>query len=185
MNNTVEIHNDGINVYTKLEIKANSIGKSILLIFILVFITVLILVISTIEKDEIKNAVFPIIIISALIIIFPLRYLIWNFFGRETLIVNTKTISYNYDYGVMQTNLKTIPHSNLGFGYEFVREYDGIEKGRLIFYNYREKDNLPEVIHQTTILASKTDIEKIQSEISNLYYKEIDDTIGYFAYPEN
>ena len=185
MKNTVETYNDGVNVYSQLEIKANAIGKSILLGFILILITALILIISTIEKEEIADLLFPIIIITTLIIIFPIRYLIWNTVGKETLIVNTKSISYKYDYGVIQTNLKTIPFTKLGFGYEFVREYDGIEKGRLVFYNYREQDDLPEVIHQTSIIVDKAEIEKIESEISNLFYQEVDDSIGYFACPEN
>ncbi len=169
MKNTIEKHFDGINIYSTLKIHASSIGKIVLTIFLLVFLGVLILVVSTIEQEEIASVIIPIVIISAIIIFFPLRYLIWNIYGKEILIINAKSISYYYDYGFFRTNLKTILFTRLGTQIEFVREYDGMENGRLILYNYREVDDLPEEIHRTSILIDLNLLVELDTEISELF----------------
>ncbi|GGF22063.1 hypothetical protein [Flavobacterium limi] len=169
MKNTIEKHFDGINIHSTLKINSSKIGKIVLAIFLIIFLGVLSLVLSTLEKDEIASAIIPVLIISAIIIIFPLRYLIWNIYGKEVLIVNSKSISYYYDYGFFKTNFKTILFTRLGTQIEFVREYDGIENGRLIFYNYREIDDLPEEIHRTSILIDIVTLEVINCEITELF----------------
>ncbi|WP_445452930.1 hypothetical protein [Flavobacterium sp. 25HG05S-40] len=185
MRNTVNKHNDGINFYATFNVKANTFGKVVLSIMILILMTVFIFVVSTITKDDIREMLFPMIVIFVLILAFPVRYLLWNFFGKETLIVNAKTISFCYDYGILKTNLKTIHFDRLGTGFQIIREENDIEIGKLIFYNYRVKDNLPEVIHQTSVLLDNIDINEIDLEISNLFVNEFNDRNGFIPYSEN
>jgi len=185
MRNTVNKHNDGINFYATFNVKANTFGKVVLSIMILILMTVFIFVVSTITKDDIREMLFPMIVIFILILAFPVRYLLWNFFGKETLIVNTKTISFCYDYGILKTNLKTIHFDRLGTGFQIIREENDIEIGKLIFYNYRVKDNLPEVIHQTSVLLDNIDINEIDLEISNLFVNEFNERNGFIPYSEN
>jgi hypothetical protein len=99
--------------------------------------------------------------------------------------VNTKTISFCYDYGILKTNLKTIHFDRLGTGFQIIREENDIEIGKLIFYNYRVKDNLPEVIHQTSVLLDNIDINEIDLEISNLFVNEFNERNGFIPYSEN
>lgn len=173
MNNTVEKHIDTINIYVNLKINSSKIGKFIVAAFLLIIFCVLVFLISTLEKDEVASAIFPIIIITAIIILFPLRYLIWNIYGQEVLIINTKSISYFYDYGIYKTNLKTINYSQLATEIEYVREFELIEVGRLIFYIYREIDNLPEEIHRTSVLIDTNKLKEIVEDIDNLFKNEL------------
>ena len=171
MKNRVEKHFDTINIYVNFKVNSSKIGKIFLTILILLLLSVLVYLIATLEKEEISSSIFPIIIITALIILFPLRYLIWNIYGQERLIINTKSISYFYDYGLIKTNLKTINFSQLATEIEFVREFETVEVGRIIFYNYREIDNLPEEIHRTSVLIDLDELKNIVDDIDNLFIK--------------
>ncbi len=173
MKNTIEIKTDGINVYAKLGVKANMIGKIILFILLGLVFLILGFGASMTEQKEVGTLILPLLILLTLIIAFPVRYLIWNIYGVENLVVNTKTISYNYDYGIIRTNLKTINFYRLGTGIQTVQKEKGIEKGHLIFYNYREADNLPEVIHETTILIETEKIRELDLAIQTIFDNEI------------
>jgi len=172
MKNTIEIDTDGINVYAKLGVKANMIGKIILIILLALVFLILGFAATLTDEEEIGKLIIPLLIILTLIIAFPVRYLIWNIYGKENLVVNTKTISYNYDYGIIKTNIKTINFHRLGTGIETVQKENGIEKGHLIFYNYREADNLPEVIHETTILIETEKIHELDMAIRTIFENE-------------
>lgn len=172
MKNTFEIETDGINVYAKFGVKANMIGKIILIILLAFVFSILGIATFFSEQEEVGEMILPLLIILALTIAFPVRYLIWNIYGKENLIVNTKTISYNYDYGIIRTNIKTINFHRLGTGIETVQKENGIEKGYLIFYNYREADNLPEVIHETTILIETEKIHELDMAIRTIFDNE-------------
>lgn len=50
MDNTIEIRTDGVNVYALLEIKANTVGKVIVIYMLLFGIAVLALILSTIKE---------------------------------------------------------------------------------------------------------------------------------------
>ena len=115
-----------------------------------------------------------------LFLVIPIRYLIWNLYGKENLIINSKTISYNYDYGFIRTNLKTIPFYHLGAGIELYKENKGIQEGKLILYNFRAQDNLPEIIHETTVLVNLEDVKEIDIEISKLFLKEFNHFVRLF-----
>lgn len=185
MKNLLIKYEDGINLYATFSVKANVTGKVILSMMILLLLTIYFFVASTITKDDLREMLIPLILIFFLIIFFPVRYLLWNLFGKETLIINTKTVSYSYDYGILKTNLKTIHFDKLGTGFQFVKEQDEIESGKLIFYNYREKDNLPEIIHQTSVILNIIDIHKIDMELSKIFANEFNEKNGFIPYSEN
>ncbi len=106
-------------------------------------------------------------------------------YGQEFLIVNTKSISWSYNYGIFKTNVNTEIYNRLSLGYEKVITIDNIEMGRLIFYNYRQEDNLPEVIHQTTALLSSSDIKRLSDNIKELFISEFNWENGFIPFSEN
>lgn len=185
MRNLVVKYDDGINFYATFSVKANVTGKVILSTMILILLTMYFFVASTITKEDLREMLFPMILISALIIFFPIRYLLWNLFGKETLIVNTKTVSYRYDYGILKTNLKTVHFERLGTGFQIIKEENEIESGKLLFYNYRGEDNLPEIIHQTSVLLDTIDIQEINMEISKIFANEFNEKNDFIPYSEN
>ncbi len=129
--------------------------------------------------------IIPFVIVLLLFIGLPLKYLLWNLYGYEELIVNTKTISWSYDYGFFRTNLNTVKYYRLGTGYEKVRGDEKDEVGRLVFYNYRETDNLPEIIHQTTVLINKAELKEFDKSITAIFRNEFLNENGFIPFSEN
>lgn len=182
MNSTIDIKNDGINIYATLKVKANRTGKIALFAVIVVFSSVFILIGSSVKTEDGKSLLFPFVLIFLLVSIIPIGYFIWNLFGSESLIVNSKTISYQYNYGIFKTNLKSINYEVLGVSFARIRTENETELGKIIFYNYREKDNLPEFVHQTSVLLSKEDLKRLENEISGLFRQE---KPGFIPYSKN
>ena len=185
MNNSVEIESDGINVFATMSVKAKPVGIVILLIFVLFLIVAFILIVSTFEKNEIGKLILPTLILFILFIFLPIRYLLWNLFGKENLIVNTKTISYWYDYGFIRTNLKTIKYDRLATDFLSNRKENEKEFGNLIFYNYNKDTNLPELIHQTSVYIELEKLKEIDLLIQNIFENEFNDKQGFMGYSLN
>ncbi len=185
MKNTIEINSDGVNVYATLRIKANIIGQILLLILIIGLILGFIFIVSSTDSKEMGEMIIPIILMLAFIIGVPLRYLIWNIYGREHLIINTKTISYSYDYGVLKTTQKTLHFYRLTTTFEPENTYGDEEKGKLIFWNYLEDTHLPEVLFTTSIILRKDELQVLNNEITELFNNEFLDSHGFTGFSMN
>jgi hypothetical protein len=168
-----------------MSVKAKPVGIVILLIFVLFLIVAFILIVSTFEKNEIGKLILPTLILFILFIFLPIRYLLWNLFGKENLIVNTKTISYWYDYGFIRTNLKTIKYDRLATDFLSNRKENEKEFGNLIFYNYNKDTNLPELIHQTSVYIELEKLKEIDLLIQNIFENEFNDKQGFMGYSLN
>lgn len=185
LKNRIEINSDGINAYAKISVNASQTGIKILSGFLILEIIIVLGLLWQIKSEEVISMIIPILIVLVVFVGLPIKYLLWNLYGKEELIVNTKSISWSYDYGFFKTNLQTVKYHRLGTGYEKVKGDDDKEVGKLIFYNYREEDNLPEFIHQTTILLNKKEIEKFDKEISDVFANEFLNKNGFVPFSIN
>jgi len=183
MKNRVDVSTDGINVYAKMIVRPSRIGLylfgSLILIELMAFIWVFA------QAESVEEIIHPIVLVLFVILYFAVKYLFWNLYGVEELIVNTKSISWSYDYGFYKTNLKTVNYNRLGTGYERIRFARGVEIGRLVFFNYRIEDNLPEFMHHTSVLISKEDLRKIEDQIMNVFDNEFNYKNGFIAFSDN
>lgn len=172
MTNTAEIQTDGINVYVTSKIQANPIGKVALTLLNIGLLSFYIWFISTLEPGETGKMLIPVVLMFGAFIYLPWRYWFWNFYGKEHITINIKTLTSFNDYGIVQTNSKTIPHFQLATTYEFVQELNEKQCGRLHFISYDPETNLPEEIYQTTILLTKNDLDKIREFITSVFDNE-------------
>lgn len=172
MKNRIHISSDGINAYATIKVNASKTGIRILSILLIVELVLITWLFSQATYKDILEMIIPLLIIMVLFVGLPAKYLLWNLYGTEELIVNTKSISWRYNYGFYQTNLKIVKYNKLGIGYEKVRETGNGEIGRLVFYNYRKDDNLPELIHQTSVLLSMDELEKFDKKILDIFENE-------------
>jgi hypothetical protein len=179
MKNTIEIRSEGVNVYAELGVKASAVGKVIVIVMLVFVIVAISLLLSTVKEEDIGSVLIPVFLIGSLLIAFPVRFLIWNMFGKEILIITTKSISYQYDYGILKTNLKTISYDKLGTGFDKFKSHEGIMKGYLIFYNYNKETNIPEPIHETTVLVECEKIELLDAAIDKIFVNEFHDKNGF------
>jgi len=180
LDNKLKLNTDGTNVYATLYVKARRPGLIILTVINLLLISLVIFFASTVQLDQNPSVIFPLIIFGLLIIVFPLRYLLWNSYGKEQLIITKKSLSFSYDYGLFQTNLKTFEHNRLGLAFEEVRKSDCQSIGRLMFIRYDEKTDLPETIYQTTILLSMEHLEEIEVAIGDLYQQQLNEEFSFY-----
>jgi hypothetical protein len=177
--NNFEIKNDGINVYVTFFVNSHPVGKILLTIFVVFLIGLLFYLPSTFSKEEISDYIFPFIIFGIIVFVFPFRYLLWNLFGKENLIISTKSLSYYRDYGVYRTNLKTLNHNRLGTGFECSRTYDNVKYGNLVFEKYNDETDVPEHLYTTSVVLNFESIEKIDKEISKIYEIKMDEELGF------
>ncbi|RMD95814.1 MAG: hypothetical protein D6816_19805, partial [Bacteroidetes bacterium] len=140
MKNKIEIDSDGINVFVMMNVKASRPGIITLSVFLILEIILISVLLWHFDFEEASLLVIFMLIGFAFFIGLPLKYLLWNLYGNEELIVNTKSISWSYDYGFFKTNLQTVKYDTLGTGYAKVRGDDDEELGRLLFFNYRKED---------------------------------------------
>ena len=185
MKNSINLKSDGINVYATMSVKAKIIGKIVLSILIILLVVFFVFITSSIELQEFGKAIIPLLLFFGILFFFSFRYLVWNLFGKEELIINTKTISYCYDYGVIKTNLKTVHYDKLGTGFVSSRVVNGVEFGNLIFYNYKKEDNLPDLIHQTSVLIDVQRINEINMLIQQVYENEFFEKNNFIGFSIN
>lgn len=185
MKNTVSIESDGINVYVHASVKINPFVKVFITVGAIAVFVLFTMLITHIPHREVKAFIIPVLIMSFLLIYFVARPVLWNLFGIETLIINTKTISYCYDYGILRTNLKTVKFHRLGTGYEKVRYFDKVEFGKLNFVDFKEEDNLQYQIHETTVLLPHDKIVEIDEQISEVFKREYFENMNFIPYSLN
>ncbi|MHC1774164.1 MAG: hypothetical protein AB9834_02005 [Lentimicrobium sp.] len=171
MNNRVNLHSDGICIYMDSYVGAALTGKIILIVMNLLGWSLFLYAAISIPGEEMGSFIIP-LVIFVLVLVFGLgRYTSWNLWGSEFLRINTKSLSYSRSYGIIQTTEKVIEFKSLAVSYEKIRFFDGVEHGRLIFFDYDDLDN-PFEVFQTTILIPKLEIDEILDMIENLFRPE-------------
>ncbi|GAA4466843.1 hypothetical protein GCM10023093_21600 [Nemorincola caseinilytica] len=88
----------------------------------------------------------PRLSLFAIYIFLPLFYAItlgrltlWNLFGREFVIINTKSLSYRRNYGFFTTQLKVLPFKDLHYTIKERGQRSGVDSGTLQFAHHNEQ----------------------------------------------
>ncbi len=182
--NKTRISTDGISVYVSSGVQVSLFPKIILVLCnILIYGFIAWAVFYNSEENDGKTVV-GISLLVLLVFCTLTRYTFWNFFGKENIIVNTKVISYNYDYGFFQTKLKTVKINKLATGIENERIIDDVEYGKVVFIGY-DSNGLPTNIFETTILLSKADLKEIDTMIRQIFLNEFFDASKFTGYNLN
>ena len=185
MNNKMEMSSDGINLYVKLKVKSNKTALTVLGAFIL-FMILLFLSFAIKDAKDINTEMGVFVLIGVSVFLYlPIKYLLWNLYGEEDLIINTNSISYSHDYGWFKTNLETIEFTALGVTLDEMR-LDGKDYlGQLHFTVYDNKNRLPEVIYSTTVFLNMIQIVELQAGIASLFKMEYLEERGFIPFSLN
>ncbi len=108
MDNYYNLKNIDNTVYLKMSVKPKFYAYFLLLITLGVLVLPFIFI-GFRSPDSIMLSSFFIV----LWILFPIKYAWWNVFGTEILIINLKSISYQYDFGFIQSRLISKPYKDL------------------------------------------------------------------------
>lgn len=183
--NTATIDSDGKNIVINSFVKTAIEGKVILILIMSLYVLYTTILFATFPVSEGNNGfVFIIVLLGVLILYFLGKRFLWNTFGVETVVINTKSISYQYDYGILRTTLTTIPYKELKVSYEKVKDIGDIEYGNLYFIDYDEV-NLPNRIFETTVLLSKNDAEIVFKMLHALFHIEFADKFNLPPFSPN
>lgn len=167
MENNCLIKTDGVCLYVSTEVRAERTGKLMLLVLNLLIWTGIVALIANVEDRAIGEALLLLLIMGVIRHYTLGKYTLWNFFGKESFI-NTKSFSYQHDYGFYRTNLTTKDFTRLRVEYRNLREEKGTLSGKLFFFHYNERE-LPELLFETTLLIPQKYAECIIAGINELF----------------
>ncbi len=185
MNNPVEIFRNPEMLVVTIKVRSALIGKIILSLIVVVCFALVILAALGIHPAKGPGTlIFPMAFL-AFVIFVPLKMLLWNLYGKETIIVNTRSVSWTHSYGIVETRLKTQTFEALGTGFDLFRIYDGNEHGHLLFYRYDPITHLPSEIYSTNIIIPKNKLVEIDNELSDLFYHEFASGYEFIPFSKN
>lgn len=135
MKNTVEITNDGACVYLNSAVKPGIIAK-VTLVLLNLFSLLLFVVIAYATW----NTNTPRVFLFAICVLLPVVYVVsigrltlWNLFGKEYVIINTKSLSFKRSYGVLAGKLKVLPYKGLHYTIKETEKHFDIAYGIINF----------------------------------------------------
>jgi len=167
------IFSDGINVYATFESKVNKLFKSILILLNVFVYSLLLFAITQIPEEKILNYAFPILLLTVLSFLTLTKYTLWNIYGREILIINTKSFSYQHDYGWFNIKMKTIKtERGILFGID-----DQLRKGNkefvTIWFEHFDENDVPKPLYNSSIkieIDSYQQMSKLIHELNDSSY---------------
>lgn len=171
--NDLQCTYDGVCIYATIVVKPSLITRCILAFINLALITSII--IFTISN--IIPGIFAFLVIE----IFIIKFTLWNLFGEERLIINTKSLNYQQHYGFFTTSLTTITfHKKI-----FVRAYSEVVEDeqklvKLLVESYNDA-HLPEVIYHSVLNITEDDFERLTKLFDQLY---IDQMVTNYEMPQ-
>lgn len=162
---------EGQEVHLYLPVKRE--GSALTLLVVLLGISLITLAWSTAQilpEGSFWNWGFVLIALG-LLLYFPIRYVIWQSFGAEHIVIDTQKISYSYDYGIMRSPQGQIPYRVLGLGYQ--KQRDGSQEcGNLIFYNYMLEEESIETLFETSVWVDPLLLVDLDERIHELFVNE-------------
>ena len=153
MKNRVEISNDNVCVYYDASIKPDTfLIIAITLVNIFLLILFIVIIASTYDADLPKLSLFVIYIVLPTIYTLTIgRTCLWNLFGKEHLVINTKSIAKKVSFGFFQSQWNSITINNPTYEIVINERYAGQDYGTLRFLHHDEND-LPIEIFSTTVV---------------------------------
>lgn len=156
---------DGICLYVTIGINAKLPAKLIIVALNLILIGIIVYAVT--------QGIVAMVILSTLIGIFLLKYSFWNLYGKEHLVINTKTMMYQHDYGFFRTNPKLkFFQKGLSVVAQNVAGPEDNPQIRLAFHTFNTYD-LPEEVYQTTLLITQRDANTVISAINSLFIEKV------------
>lgn len=165
--NEFDIRYDGVCLYLSIKTQASVYAKLILCLLNIMLISLIIL---SITVQIVALAIFLVALFLLLI-----RYTAWNFWGGEYVIINSKTISYQYDYGFLITAMTTKKIGKVLHSEKLVvHQYGKPEQQTIVFSTYDENE-LPETIYQLAIPISDKDAESVLLGVNIVFLDKVAD----------
>lgn len=163
------IYTDGICIYISVKVTNPLVGKVVLVLANLMVLFPVIL--------GITEGILAMTLAFGAFFLILLKYTLWNFWGRENIIVNTKSVSYQHEYGVFKTNYTT---KSL-FGRLLIEYFDNKKEPGCVncrFISYSEITDVPFEIYTMVFPLSQKDVDKLRTYLDKLFIDHLSDGLG-------
>lgn len=162
----VELKKDYVNLHVSIEAETSKIVRGILIFFNLC--TFGVVAISLVDW------LLALFVIGVLLTALFGWLTLWYGFGKEKLIITSKSISYQYHYGFYSTKIESQPlRRALNISLAPSRERNGLEYFNVIFETYNE-NNAPEEIYRTSLAINRAEFAVLKRAIRTLYFEKVD-----------
>ncbi|MGN7205081.1 hypothetical protein ACTHQF_12490 [Pedobacter sp. SAFR-022] len=162
----VELKKDYVNLHVLIEAETSNVVKGILIFFNICTLAIVLL--------SLVDWLLALFVIGILLMALFGWLTLWYGFGKEKLIINTKSISYQYMYGLYTTQPEAQPIKRaLNISLAPSRERNGLEYFNVIFETYN-KHNVPEEIYRTSLAITRAEFAVLKQSLRALYFEKVD-----------
>lgn len=135
MKNTAEITNDGACIYLDSTVKPDATAKVTLMLLNLFSLMLFgVIAYATWKTNTPRGLLFAIYVLLPVIYCMSVgRLTLWNLFGKEYVIINTKSLSFKRHYGILTGKLKVLPYKGLHYTIKETEKHSGIAYGIINF----------------------------------------------------
>jgi hypothetical protein len=162
----VELKKDYINLHVAIEAETSKVVKGILIFFNMCTLAIVVL--------SLVDWLLALFVIGVLLMSLFGWLTLWYGFGKEKLVITSKSISYQYQYGFYTTKVESQPlRRALNISLAPSRERNGLEYFNVIFETYNEQ-NVPEEIYRTSLAINRAEFATLKRAIRTLYFERVD-----------
>ncbi|TFF38041.1 hypothetical protein [Mucilaginibacter psychrotolerans] len=158
------LRTDGVCVYMSAGIKSSVWGKLLLLLGNGMVVGVLVLAVVW--------AIPGLMVFDLLIWVWLGRYTLWNIYGQEHLIINTKSLSFQHDYGFFKLAYKTVPLKNKLKILVLPSKETKVKELYIQFVSYNDTD-LPVEVYQMAIPILEINAVRLSNMVKQLYVDKL------------
>lgn len=172
MKNTLDVFSDDITIYATFSIKTNWLFKGILIAIILPILSLLIMGFYFVDPHYIGQFLIAFAFVFFFMVFLPIKYLLWNMYGQERLVITTKAIAISRSFGFWETKQQVIKYNTLRYNIESTQFFDNVEFGKVYFFDTKLETDFQSVIYESNVWAPITSLNKLIEEIANMNLKK-------------
>ncbi len=178
MRSLCEINKVGINLHVMLKLRPETPTKVwVLVLTNLAFLAVWIFLVQFLGQERSNGEVLIGFFLSLILWVFTLgRYTLWHLFGEEYVVINRKSISYQYRYGIFQTHIQTIHLHRPVMYYELTKEHS---MGVFHIINHDPQTLRPNEIFRSTIPVPEQSLRAVIQSVSSLRINDVCEEHGF------
>jgi hypothetical protein len=113
-------------------------------------------------------------LISGVFLFILIKYTLWSLYGRENIIINTKTVSYQHEYGFFRTRYTTVPF-NKGITLKVAPAKPIEDKELLVLISSYTDNDLPIDIYTTALSMPEDDVIRLNTLVKQLFVDKMAD----------
>jgi len=160
MKERIKIYSDEICIYVSIGVNNPLYGKVALILADALILSVLILAIVI--------WIPGLALVSLLFLFFLTKYTLWNIYGRENVIINTKNVTYQHDYGFFKTDYTILP-INKGLSLKVAPAKPTENKELLIKMTSYNDNDLPVEIYTMALSVPEDDVIRLNMLMKQLF----------------